>query len=323
MVLLGFTLVGSLELVIPADCSLTLHTVACPSRTSLSLSLGHEERLVAVLSESGSTTSLQYPLTPADSPVVIQTDALCHVVASLQGATSLDSLMLKKEGSKHILQVENAIHAAKEPSIPERKSNKRRLSESKTDAPSKTRDLAVEEESTEECMETSEEVILSGPPIVVAAPRPDNSKRKRWRVRPEGDSGVLVPSPRQVIKSSGVVVTDYIVGKKAVPRLGSKVRVIYQAMFPEGKVFDEHLSRKQPFVFRLGAAQVIRGLDLGMEGMRIGGAREIVIPSELGYVDNLFILYVGIWNEEYFDATNYRTSSGDETFNCNLIRHDD
>ena len=135
------------------------------------------------------------------------------------------------------------------------------------------------------------------PPIVVTKPPSDTGRRKPWKVRLEGDgsTGILVPTPKQVAKGTGVLVTDFIIGKLGLPRPGARVNVIYEALFAEdGKIFDQHLSTKKPFVFRLGAAQVIRGLDLGMEGMRIGGAREIVIPPELGYTFyplHLFLLY--------------------------------
>ena len=53
-------------------------------------------------------------------------------------------------------------------------------------------------------------------------------------------------------------------------------------MFPDGQIFDQHLKTLRPFVFRKGICQVIRGMDLGLQGMRVGGSREIVIPPKLG-----------------------------------------
>jgi FKBP-type peptidyl-prolyl cis-trans isomerase len=108
-------------------------------------------------------------------------------------------------------------------------------------------------------------------------------KRKAWKIRLENaDKGILIPLPRMIRKKNGIFITDYIIGKSYAPKLGSTVQIIYEAMFNNGFLFDSHLSAKKPFVFRLGTAQVIRGLDLGLEGMRIGGAREIIIPPELG-----------------------------------------
>ncbi len=104
-----------------------------------------------------------------------------------------------------------------------------------------------------------------------------------WKVKPEGDEGVVVPSPSQVNKQ-GVLCTDYIVGKGKVPRLGTTVTVTYEGMFSNGKTFDKNLKRSKPLSFRKGAGQVVRGMDIGIENMRVGGSREIVIPSHLGYV---------------------------------------
>lgn len=106
--------------------------------------------------------------------------------------------------------------------------------------------------------------------------------RKKWKIKPQNDEGVLVVEPKSLKKASGVAVTDYIIGKGAVPKLGAKVKITYEGSFPDGTIFDQRITRSKPFSFRLGTAQVIRGLDLGMEGMRIGGSREILIPPELG-----------------------------------------
>jgi len=51
----------------------------------------------------------------------------------------------------------------------------------------------------------------------------------------------------------------------------------------KGKKFDSSLDRKQPFNFYLGAGQVIQGWDEGFAGMKVGGKRTLIIPSEMGY----------------------------------------
>jgi peptidylprolyl isomerase len=50
-----------------------------------------------------------------------------------------------------------------------------------------------------------------------------------------------------------------------------------------GEEFDSSWNRNEPFSFRLGAGQVIKGWDEGVVGMKIGGRRRLVIPSRLGY----------------------------------------
>lgn len=70
-------------------------------------------------------------------------------------------------------------------------------------------------------------------------------------------------------------------GDEALP--GKRVTVHYTGMLEDGKVFDSSLQRKEPFQFVLGSGQVIKGWDLGFEGMKVGGRRVLIIPSDYGY----------------------------------------
>lgn len=102
-----------------------------------------------------------------------------------------------------------------------------------------------------------------------------------WQVKPLMNEGVLVVSPKTLI-NKGVTITDYVVGTGPLPSLGRFVKVIYQGFLQDGTVFDSNFDRENPLIFRKGTGEVVRGLDIGMEGMRIGGSREIIIPSVLG-----------------------------------------
>jgi peptidylprolyl isomerase len=53
--------------------------------------------------------------------------------------------------------------------------------------------------------------------------------------------------------------------------------------YKNGKEFDSSWSRYEPYSFQLGAGMVIPGWDQGVQGMKVGGRRELIIPPELAY----------------------------------------
>jgi FKBP-type peptidyl-prolyl cis-trans isomerase len=80
---------------------------------------------------------------------------------------------------------------------------------------------------------------------------------------------------------------DIILGTGAQAVKGSTVTVHYTGWLYKsgrrGRKFDSSLDSGQPFAFKLGAGEVIEGWDRGIDGMRIGGKRELIIPAQLGY----------------------------------------
>jgi len=65
---------------------------------------------------------------------------------------------------------------------------------------------------------------------------------------------------------------------------GDEVTVQYVGVgFKTGEEFDSSWSRSEPFSFTLGGGEVIPGWDQGVEGMKVGGRRELIIPPELAY----------------------------------------
>ena len=83
--------------------------------------------------------------------------------------------------------------------------------------------------------------------------------------------------------------TDLVEGSGPAARRGARLTVHYTGWLfdgsrPEnkGKQFDSSLG-SEPFSFRLGAGDVIRGWDQGFEGMRVRGKRRLIIPPDLGY----------------------------------------
>jgi peptidylprolyl isomerase len=87
--------------------------------------------------------------------------------------------------------------------------------------------------------------------------------------------------------SSGLQIEDTQVGTGATPRTGQICVMHYTGWLYEngakGKKFDSSLDRGQPFEFRIGQGQVIRGWDEGVATMKVGGKRTLIIPPELGY----------------------------------------
>lgn len=63
---------------------------------------------------------------------------------------------------------------------------------------------------------------------------------------------------------------------------GKQVTVHYTGTFEDGREFDSSRGRG-PFSFPLGAGRVIKGWDMGVAGMRVGGRRKLTIPGHLGY----------------------------------------
>jgi FKBP-type peptidyl-prolyl cis-trans isomerase len=64
---------------------------------------------------------------------------------------------------------------------------------------------------------------------------------------------------------------------------GKEVEVHYTGWLTNGTKFDSSLDRGKPFRFKLGAGQVIKGWDQGVQGMKIGGKRKLTIPADLAY----------------------------------------
>ncbi len=85
---------------------------------------------------------------------------------------------------------------------------------------------------------------------------------------------------------SELQVTDVTEGDGAEAVAGQTVHVHYVGVaHSTGEEFDASYNRGEPLSFRLGSGQVIAGWDQGVQGMRVGGRRRLVIPPHLGYGD--------------------------------------
>jgi peptidylprolyl isomerase len=85
---------------------------------------------------------------------------------------------------------------------------------------------------------------------------------------------------------SDLEITEVTVGDGDEAVAGKTVHVHYVGVaHSTGEEFDASYNRGEPLTFRLGVGQVIAGWDQGVQGMRVGGRRKLVIPPHLGYGD--------------------------------------
>ncbi len=83
-----------------------------------------------------------------------------------------------------------------------------------------------------------------------------------------------------------LVITELTEGDGAEASAGQTVVVHYVGVaHSSGEEFDASYNRGEPLSFRLGVGQVIAGWDQGVQGMKVGGRRQLVIPAHLGYGD--------------------------------------
>lgn len=88
---------------------------------------------------------------------------------------------------------------------------------------------------------------------------------------------------KEVVTPSGLKYTDLKIGLGEVAALGRIVEVHYTGWLEDGTKFDFSADCGQPFTFRLGAGDAMKGWDEGLLGMRVGGKRKLVIPPVLGF----------------------------------------
>ena len=86
---------------------------------------------------------------------------------------------------------------------------------------------------------------------------------------------------------NGLVIEDLVVGEGNEAQDYNKVVVNYTGTLEDGSIFDSSLKPGgTPFTFTLGVGSVIKGWDLGVKGMKVGGKRRLTIPADLGYGNN-------------------------------------
>lgn len=89
------------------------------------------------------------------------------------------------------------------------------------------------------------------------------------------------------IMDNNIKIEDILIGEGIKANNFNKVTVNYTGSLENGSIFDSSLNKgREPFTFTLGVGSVIKGWDIGVKGMKVGGKRKLIIPPELGYGDN-------------------------------------
>ena len=108
------------------------------------------------------------------------------------------------------------------------------------------------------------------------APKSDKPATKEKADKSTSDTDI----PKTV---DHLIKKDIKVGTGKEAKTGDTVTVNYRGTLTDGKQFDSSYDRGEPFTFHLGASEVIQGWDEGVQGMKVGGKRKLIIPSDLGY----------------------------------------
>lgn len=118
--------------------------------------------------------------------------------------------------------------------------------------------------------------------VVLSLAGCDGSRDGRAAEPPPLHASLELPRDSLVLTPAGVWVHDRAEGEGPPASAGDRVAVHYTGWLTTGSRFDA--SRPEnPFTFRLGAGEVIRGWDVGVAGMRPGGRRVLVVPPQLAY----------------------------------------
>lgn len=126
-------------------------------------------------------------------------------------------------------------------------------------------------------------------PANVEAPKAEPAKAdpSALPLEPTDKIAYAAPFDGQPISSkkteSGLTIEEFVVGDGAEAVKGSEVEVHYTGYLTDGTVFDTSKKRNRAFSFPLGEGRVIKGWDEGVEGMKVGGKRRLIVPASLGY----------------------------------------
>jgi len=108
-----------------------------------------------------------------------------------------------------------------------------------------------------------------------------NQAQAQTQNQAQGNTQQSNPIPTGPITE--LMVREIAVGNGAEVKTGDTVEVNYLGTFMDGRKFDSSYDHGQTFSFTVGAGNVIKGWDQGLVGMKVGGKRQLIIPSDLAY----------------------------------------
>ena len=85
------------------------------------------------------------------------------------------------------------------------------------------------------------------------------------------------------MKNKDLIITDTLIGPGKEAVKGALIICQYEGFLEDGTKFDSSLDKGKPFQFVFGTGRVIKGWDLGLVGMKVGGKRTLFVPEHLGY----------------------------------------
>jgi peptidylprolyl isomerase len=130
--------------------------------------------------------------------------------------------------------------------------------------------------------------VLIVTPLLLAQSKAPSSNSHRWTYNKTQASILPMDLPSKVSGAgvttpSGVRYWDIQTGAGNAASKGHVVKVLFRAWTAKGEAVDGCISDHNPVVFTLGYGQVIPGWEEGMEGMKVGGKRQLRIPPEMAY----------------------------------------
>ncbi len=92
------------------------------------------------------------------------------------------------------------------------------------------------------------------------------------------------PKTNKIIKmDNGLQIQDLKIGTGPEAKAGDAISVNYIGALENGTVFDASAKHGGPATFQIGVGQLIKGWDIGIPGMKVGGKRKLIVPPSLGY----------------------------------------